>query len=203
MLTVGITGRSGSGKSSVGAYYTSLGFTVFDADKAGHQVTEPNSPALKSLVQTFGPTILDENAVLIRSNLAKIAFSSPQNTQKLAQIMHPFMLDLFLQAQEQALNKNEKLFFVDGAILLNSVFEPYCQQIVVVCAEDNIAIERIMKRDKNLSLQGAHQRLERQLSNQEMCIRANEIIINDTSEQNLQEQAQKVLEKLLQEAELL
>ena len=46
MKIIGITGRSGSGKSAVSALYRQLGYTVADADRVARQVLEPGSPCL-------------------------------------------------------------------------------------------------------------------------------------------------------------
>ena len=60
MRIIGLTGRSGSGKSTVAAFYRSQGYPVADADQVARQVLEPGSACLPALVRRFGADILDE-----------------------------------------------------------------------------------------------------------------------------------------------
>ena len=58
MKVIAITGRSGSGKSTVSAYYGSLGYPVLDADRTAREVTRPGGPCLAQLCDAFGSDIL-------------------------------------------------------------------------------------------------------------------------------------------------
>ncbi|MDL2327638.1 dephospho-CoA kinase, partial [Ruminococcaceae bacterium OttesenSCG-928-A11] len=92
MLMVGITGRSGSGKSSVSGHYAALGHPVADGDAISRQVTGPGSPCLDELVAAFGPGILQPGGTLDRKALGELAFKSPENNQKLIDITHPHII---------------------------------------------------------------------------------------------------------------
>ena len=84
MRTIGITGRSGCGKSTVSAHYRALGYRVADADLVARQVLEPGSACIPLLVEQFGADILNRQAGGIqRRLLADRAFARPDGSQRL------------------------------------------------------------------------------------------------------------------------
>ena len=69
MKIIGITGKSGSGKSFFASTLAQkLNFTYVDVDKIGHKSTS-DPEILKKLCEEFGNTILDENGILNRKKL--------------------------------------------------------------------------------------------------------------------------------------
>ena len=89
MKVIAITGRSGSGKSTVSAYYGSLGYPVLDADRTAREVTRPGGPCLAQLCDAFGSDILLPDGTLDRGCLAARAFATPEGTRRLTDITHP------------------------------------------------------------------------------------------------------------------
>ena len=69
MKVIAITGRSGSGKSTVSAYYGSLGYPVLDADRTAREVTRPGGPCLAQLCDAFGSDIFLPDGTLDYENL--------------------------------------------------------------------------------------------------------------------------------------
>ena len=92
MKAIAITGRSGSGKSTVSAYYGSLGYPVLDADRTAREVTRPGGPCLAQLCDAFGSDILLPDGTLDRGCLAARAFATPEGTRRLTDITHPAII---------------------------------------------------------------------------------------------------------------
>ena len=92
MKVIAITGRSGSGKSTVSAYYGSLGYPVLDADRTAREVTRPGGPCLAQLCDAFGSDILLPDGTLDRGCLAARAFATPEGTRRLTDITHPAII---------------------------------------------------------------------------------------------------------------
>ena len=74
MITVGLTGGIGSGKSTVANIFSSLGAPVIDTDQIAREVVLPNTPGLKKIVAYFGKEILSEDQTLNRNKLKNIIF---------------------------------------------------------------------------------------------------------------------------------
>jgi dephospho-CoA kinase len=54
MLTIGLTGGIGSGKSSAARIFAALGATVIDTDEIAHRLTAKGAPALAAIIEQFG-----------------------------------------------------------------------------------------------------------------------------------------------------
>ena len=103
MMTVGITGRSGCGKSTVTACFAAHGVPVADADQISRQVLQPGSPVLAQLAARFGGDILRGDGVLDRRLLADRAFATPEGKAALDAITHPAIVRQIEAARQAAL----------------------------------------------------------------------------------------------------
>ena len=91
MLTVGLTGGIGSGKSTVAQRFIELGVPVIDADDIAHFLVEPGKPALQRIIGEFGSDMLSVDGKLNRSLLRKIVFDNPSQRKVLEAILHPLI----------------------------------------------------------------------------------------------------------------
>lgn len=198
MLVVGITGRSGSGKSTVAEHYKMLGYPVMDGDKISRDVTGIGSECLALLVEEFSDDILAEDGSLLRKKLAEKAFATPEKNARLLAITHPFILQEFLQRVRKAEKEGARLCFIDGAMIIGSLFEEQCDKIIVVSAEQAQEVARIMARD-GITAEHAKARLSAQLSQKEMEAAASYCIKNNGTKAELTRKADVVLGQLLQE----
>ena len=105
---IGLTGQSGSGKSTVSEYFKKRNITVINADKLVREIYNANSPCVKTIAATFGDDVLDKNGEIIRPILAQKAFSSREATIKLNTVVHPFVTYEFLKQVNRALKNGEK-----------------------------------------------------------------------------------------------
>ncbi len=199
MWVVGITGRSGSGKSSLARYYATRGYPVEDGDALSRFVCRPGSPCLARLSAAFGADILDETGALLRRKLGERAFASPGQNQKLLDIVHPFVMRELEEREQRARQAGAALLFLDGAMLVGSIFEAHCQAIILVESEKKLSISRIILRD-GISKAAAHSRLNAQKSPEELRRAADYIMENNGTEAQLRQKADEVLEALLARA---
>ena len=140
-IVIGLTGPTGSGKSSTHTVCKEKGIKVIDCDKVARNVVEKGQPALKALTEKFGEEILLENGEFDRKALAKIAFSSPQKTKMLNETIFPFIKELVLSQIEG------EVVLLDAPTLFESGINSICNKTVAVLAERDIRLERILKRD--------------------------------------------------------
>ena len=195
---VAVTGRSGSGKSTVAEYYRAQGYPVLDADREARAVTEPGSPVLAELRRQFGADILDDQGRLRRRLLAQRAFAAPEGTRALTRITHPAIIARLLEGVERARRASAPLCFVDGSTIIGEPFEPYCDAFVVVTAPEEDELARIQARD-GISAGEARARLEAQLPQETLADRADYLIVNDGTLEQLRRQARQVLTALLRQ----
>jgi dephospho-CoA kinase len=104
---IGLTGNIGSGKSTVLGMLGQLGAKVIDADDLVHQVMAKGTSVWQTIVDTFGPSVLNENGDIDRHKLGSIVFEDPQALRRLEEIVHPAVdsrfFDLVRNAEEQVL----------------------------------------------------------------------------------------------------
>lgn len=90
MLTVGLTGGIGAGKSEVSRLLVEHGAVLVDADRIAREVVEPGTPGLAAIVDAFGEQVLSEDGSLDRPALGAIVFADADRLAVLNGIVHPW-----------------------------------------------------------------------------------------------------------------
>ena len=146
MLIIGITGGSGSGKSTVADILCSFGAETIDADVVYHDLLN-NSEAMKSeLKKRFPETITDEGK-LSRKALAKIVFSDKKALSDLNQIAHKFVIQETERKLEELYRKNVPYICIDAIALFESKLSDICDATIGVVAPRALRLSRITARD--------------------------------------------------------
>lgn len=192
---IGLTGPTGSGKSTVADTWRQMGIPIIDTDQLARRVVEPNSPCLDQLVETFSNEILNADGTLNRAALAQIAFSTPEGATALNAITHPAILALTQQLLEQAADGGHPAAVVDAPLLFESNFNRICHHIVTVMAPQETRLNRIMARDK-LTEEAAHLRMKAQHFDEFYCRDGVLVIQNDDSISTLQQKARETWQLL-------
>ena len=200
MITVGITGRSGCGKSTVTACFAARGVPVADADQISRQVLQPGSPVLAQLAARFGGDILSGEGVLDRRLLADRAFATPEGKADLDAITHPAIVRRIEAARQAAQAAGSPLFVIDGAVLVGSVIDGIWDTLVVVAAPYEVSVARIVARD-GIRPEMARRRLDAQLPEAALAARADFLLANDGTQEQLRRQAGALAARLLAEGE--
>ncbi len=190
-LIVGLTGGIGSGKSEVCRRFIAKGITVIDADIVAREVVEPGTPALKQISAHFGEGILtnkNQNPELNRSKLREIIFSDPCEKEWLEKTLHPIINQ---QIREQLKNAPGLYVILASPLLLETQQYLLVNRILVIDASEQLQIDRASQRDFNNEAQ-IKAIMQTQLSRQERCARANDIIQNHGSLIELDEQIENL-----------
>lgn len=180
MLTIGITGGIGSGKSTASQILGALGAAVIDADKVGHRIYLPDTPAWREIVATFGEGVLAPDRSIDRTKLGPIVFSQPDALQKLNAITHGKIF-AYIQGQIDYMRDTQatEAVVVEAAILLEAGWRSLVDQLWVVVAEVDVAIARLMHY-KNFTEEQARARIVTQLSNEARIAQADKVVWNNT-----------------------
>jgi dephospho-CoA kinase len=177
MIRVGLTGGIGSGKSIVSSVFETLGVPVFHADnEAKNLYLFPEVKA--SIIREFGNTVFSADGEVDRIKLAARIFSDTESLKKLNALIHPLVKKQF----EVWCGKHSGHTYIvhEAAILFETGFDQYFDQIIVVSAPLELCIHRVMLRD-HTSREEVLQRMSHQwdLSRKEAL--ADYILVNDGS----------------------
>lgn len=186
MITVGLTGNMGSGKSTVARIFLSLGIPVFDADNEARKITQSIEVA-EQIAGLFGRELLKSTGEINRKALAGIVFNDGEKLKQLNELIHPLVWKHY---QEWLNNhQDEKYIIHEAAILFESGLYKKVDKIILVEAPRKIIIKRAMQRD-HITESQVVERLNNQWSVEKMKELADFVIIND----NVQAVLPQVLE---------
>lgn len=163
MQKIGVTGIIGSGKSTVGKLLQESGYPVLDADKAVHQLYKTSSLLKQKLVDTFGESILESNAIS-RKNLASIVFQNQTALKQLENIVYPYLKQVIIDFFKTCEQNKQEFAFLEVALLhkIPEILESL-DKIWLISAQENVLLERLVKR--GLSFDDAKNRLNLQKKN--------------------------------------
>ena len=188
-MIIGLTGGIGSGKSTVSKILKSYGFVIIDSDKLSRETVKKGSSALGRLTKAFGADILTKDGRLNRRALAAKAFSDDKAYKKLVAITQKAILDL---AKEKFQKNKDKDIVFEVPLLFESGWDKYCDKTISVAANKAVRLERVCKRD-NLDKKSIEDRMARQLTDKERNAKADIVINNNGSEEDLEKQIVKKL----------
>lgn len=181
MIVFGLTGKTGAGKSTVAALLENLGFLIIDGDKVAREITQGQSEVVKKLSEAFGNQILLDDGTLNRRALAKIAFSSEENTKLLNSITHTAIDNIFKARLAEGEKEGFKYALIDAAALLESPSIKLCNKLIVVHATTETRLQRILSRD-NISLDEAMRRINAQKDDNYYLDKADFVFFNEDNE---------------------
>jgi dephospho-CoA kinase len=158
MVIFGVTGGSGSGKTTVSELLSRRGVHVIDTDAISRTIAGKASECLAELTEYFGEQILNADGTLNRQKLASIAFSDAEKTAALSSVTHKYIKAKVLEDIEK---NSAELTAIDGAVIIGSCIEPLCEFIVSVIADEDVRVKRIISRD-SITPEQARERIKAQ-----------------------------------------
>lgn len=193
MKLIGVIGGIGSGKTTLCRMFERWGAQVINADRLGKEVVETNPFLLKRLRDEFGGTILDSDGSLNRRELGRLAFKSPTARLKLNRIVHPFLLNLL----QEKIRRGKSLgpLVIDAALLVEWNLSEFIDLLILVKTRKELRIKRTSQR---WSREEIEERMALQLPDEEIAKKANLVIDNNGSLQDLEAEARKAWEMINQ-----
>ncbi|MFN0031731.1 MAG: dephospho-CoA kinase [Flavobacteriales bacterium] len=174
MLSIGITGGIGSGKSTVCAIFKTWGIPVFDADDVAKKVYQLYPDVLAELQKLFGEDIAVEKE-LNKKKFASIVFNDATALQKVNTLIHPKVKLMYHAWLEQ---QHSPYIIREAAILIESGAYRDCDRIVLISAPVELRIERTMQRS-NFTRNEVLQRMAAQWTDEQKEPYAQHVIRND------------------------
>ena len=177
MKWLGLTGGIGSGKSTVAEILHSRNIPVIDVDKVTHHIMSRGNSAYDPIIEHFGTSILGSDQEIDRKKLGQIVFSNQAQLRKLESIIHPKVRDEVLRRRSELSAKNHQFAVYDVPLLYEKNMESMFDDVILVYCTEEQQIERVQKRN-NLSKEQVELRIEQQLPIDEKRKRANIVIDN-------------------------
>lgn len=195
MRIIGITGNSGSGKSTVSKMISeNYEAKIIDADKIAKEMTMDNGEYLQAIKQTFGEDVIKDNT-LDRKKIADIVFSNKTEKEKLDSLTFEYVVRRIKEEIKKAQLKSDiKYIVLDVPLLFESKLNEVCNYTIGVTAPKIEKIKRICKRDK-LSEEKALQRLNSQ-PDDEFFIQKCDFIIQNMNNEKTEEKVNEIMLKL-------
>ncbi|XP_069547859.1 bifunctional coenzyme A synthase [Brachyistius frenatus] len=172
---IGLTGGSGSGKSSIARRLEALGAVRIDCDKLGHEVYQPGAAAYHGVLERFGSDILNEDKTINRRALGRKVFGNQEQLKALTSTVWPDIALLVKSRISQARDEGKQVCVVDAAVLLEAGWTDLVHEVWVTLIPEEEAVLRITERD-GVTTEDALRRLQSQWSSSKQVEHANVVL---------------------------
>ena len=193
MITVGLTGGIGAGKSEVARLLAERGAVVVDADELAREAVAPGTPGLAAVVAEFGPEVLAADGSLDRAALGEIVFSDPERRAALEKIVHPYVGRR--SSQLMAAAPTDAVVVYDVPLLVENRLQDAYDVVVVVEADDDVRLERLAG-SRGMTETDARRRFAAQASREQRAEVADVIIDNGGTRARLADQVDALWRRL-------
>lgn len=174
-MIIGITGGIGSGKTTLSDLLRSKQYAVYNTDDAAKRIQNENAEARSQIINLLGKESYVDN-FLNRPYVAQLVFNHPTLLSKLSDIIHPLVKSDFINWVNDQDHQN--IIFMECAILFEGGFDKLVDKKLLVYANEETRIQRVMLRDK-LNRNQVIARIKNQLSEDEKIKKADFIIHTD------------------------
>ena len=183
-LVLAIGGGAAAGKSTVASILREKGIEVWELDKLSQELSQKGKPLWKNIVRTFGSQFLTKTGELDRAKLGKVVFRSWENLFKLNSATHSV---LFQEVRKRLASvPPSQVVAIEGAVLFEAGFLPLWDKLIFVEADEATREERLQKA-KGLRKREARDRLRSQRFLNCLKKRADFILLNEASLEDLKE----------------
>ena len=192
MKIIGITGSSGSGKSTVCEILNEkYNVKIIDADKIAKELLTSGTEYYNDVISKFGREITDDVGEIDRKKLADLIYNDDKKREMLNNsTFHYVVKKIKLRAKEI----NSVDIIIDAPLLFESKLDDICNFTIGVIAKESVQIERIIKRD-SISKEQACKRLKAQQTNDFYMSKCTEIIENNNEYIETEKQKEKIAKK--------
>ncbi len=190
---IGLTGGIGSGKSTVAKFIEEMGFPVYYSDIRAKDIVNDDEFLKENIKGLLGEESYDENGIYNRKFVAKTVFENEELLQKLNEMIHPAVrYDFENWVREQ----DSEYIFKETALLFELGLDKDCHKSVLVTAEDNLRIKRVMDRDGK-TYREVETIMDKQMPEKDKLRKTTFVIYNNNGIEELKHETEKVVNKLI------
>jgi dephospho-CoA kinase len=194
-MIVGLTGGIGSGKSTAAHLFAQRGIGVTDTDAIAHALTAPGQPALPIIADAFGAQYLAPDGTLDRAALRQLVFHDSAARTALENILHPRIRQAVTEALAEPSSSPYRIVVIPLLFETNGYISMLQRTLVIDCPEA-LQIQRTMLRSA-MTESEVRAIMAVQISRGLRLSRADEVISNDSSVENLQSKVDEIHKKYL------
>jgi len=194
MLTAGVTGGIGSGKTRVCKIFETLGIPVYYADEQAKALMRTDEQVITAIKDLLGEEVYEEGGKLNKSLIAKRVFNDSKMLKRLNAIVHPATIR---HAASWANRQKSPYVLKESALLFETDAFHHVDKAIGVSAPVALRIHRTMKRD-NIKREEVLKRMENQM-NEEIKMRLCDFVIVNDGQKALKPQVLQIHEQLIRE----
>ena len=201
MKIIGLSGGIACGKSTVSKALRALGAYIVDADAAAHALSQPKQPLFNAYVERFGADIVSPGGTLDRAAIARRVFADPAVRAEVDAIAHPLIRMAAEERLRAARDENKRAAVLDVPLLFEAGWDALADETWVVALPREEQLARLLARDTSMDEGEARARIAAQMPLAEKCARADVIIDNSGTKEEIREYIGKLWkERILERA---
>ncbi len=190
---IGITGGIGSGKSTVSKLIEEAGYPVYYSDIRAKSIVNDNHELQQKIKELLGDDAYDEDSLYDRRYVAEIVFGNEDLLLKLNSLIHPAVKIDFKKWVKQ---QTTEFVFKETALLFELKLNKSCYKSLLVTADDNCRLKRVMDRDGK-TYREVESIMLKQMAEKDKVKLADFIIFNNDGLDELEEETQKILTEIV------
>ena len=189
---IGLTGGIGSGKTTVAKFIQEMGFPVYFSDDRAKEIVNDDEVLKNNIKELLGEEAYDENGFYNKKYVSEIVFNNDETRLQLNALIHPAVK---IDFENWVASQKTEFVFKETALLFELNLNESCYKSVLVTADDNIRIKRVMDRDQK-TYREIEAIIDKQMPEKDKIKRADFVVYNNDGIDELKAATEKMMVKL-------
>ena len=189
---IGLTGGIGSGKTTVAKFIQEMGFPVYYSDDRAKEIVNDDEVLKNNIKELLGEEAYDENGFYNRKYVSEIVFNNDETRLQLNALIHPAVK---IDFENWVASQKTEFVFKETALLFELKLNEVCYKSILVTADDNIRIKRVMDRDGK-TYREVEAVMTKQMPEKDKVKKADFVIYNNSNIEDLKTETEKTVMKL-------
>ncbi len=194
---IGLTGGIGSGKSTIAQFIEEMGFPVYYSDKRAKEIVNEDAYLKNKIIELLGNDAYNDVGIYNRKYVANLVFENEELLQKLNGLIHPAV---HIDFENWVKQQTSQFAFKETALLFELGLHKECYKSLLVTAEDNQRMKRVMERDGKTYRQ-VEAIMDNQMPEKDKIKKADYIVYNNTDLEELKTETEKIVQEILNSEE--
>lgn len=180
MMTIGITGGVGAGKSQILSYIEEhYNSKVIRADEVAHLLEEPGHECYDRIVALLGSEVLQEDGSIDKKKMAAVIFNDKEKLEGINAIIHPEVKKYIIkQIEKEKKAEIIDFLFIEAALLIEEHYDEIVDEMWYIHTDIEIRSKRLAQ-SRQYSAERIANIMRGQLSEEEFRKHCSVVIINN------------------------